>query len=382
MKTFLSAVLLALAALLAVPAFAQQQPVPPVVAAKAWVLYDATSNQFLGGENADQRSDPASLTKLMTAYVAFGAIKRGSISLDQKVTVSNRVYQVARTRDESVMFLDPRKPVTVQDLLKGAIIQSGNDACVALAELVGGSEANFVVMMNREAQRLGLTNTSFKNVTGLTEPGHQTTAHDMALLTAAIIRDFPEFFPIYSTKEFTYNNIKQANRNRLLWLDPTVDGMKTGHTEAAGWCLVATAKRGPRRLISVVLNANSDSGRAQESQKLLNFGFQAYDAVKYYSANQAVRSLKVWKGKSDTVNVGFQHDLVVSVPRDLAGAVKMQFDSQQPLLAPIAAGSKVGTLKLMLDGKPWAEYPLVALQEVPPASWFGRAWDAFQLWFK
>lgn len=380
MKKLLFAALLGLSALHAT-VFAQA-PVAPTLDAKAWLLYDATSQQVLASHNADQRSEPASLTKLMTAYVAFGALKRGTISLNQKVMISERVYKVARSREESVMFLDPKVPVSVEELLHGMIIQSGNDACVALAELVGGTVENFVAMMNREAQRLGLANTAFKNVAGLTEPGHYTTPRDLAILTAAIIRDFPEYFPIYSKKDYTYNKIKQANRNRLLWLDPTVDGMKTGHTAAAGWCLVSTAQRGPRRVISVVLGTPSDSVRAQESLKLLNFGFTAYDTVKYYSAGQSIAELPVWKGKASKVGVGFDKDLIVAVPRDRAAAVKVQFDSQQPLIAPVPAGSKVGTLKLMIDGQTWGEFPVGALQEVPQAGWFGRTWDAFRLWFK
>ena len=280
------------------------------------------------------------------------------------------------------MFIEPNRPVTVDELLHGMIIQSGNDACIALAEAIAGSEDAFVVMMNREAQRLGLKNTHFTNSTGLPNPQHYSSARDLALLTATLIRDFPEYYPIYSQKEFTYNRIKQPNRNRLLWLDPHVDGVKTGHTEAAGFCLIASATRGTRRLVSVVLGADSDASRAQEAQKLLNFGFQYYDVTKLYAANQPVSELKVYKGAESRVKAGFLTDFAPAVPKGQAAQLKVQLISQQPLVAPVGQGSRIGILKLTLGDQPYGEYQVVALETVPVAGMFGRAWDTLRLWFE
>jgi len=262
------------------------------------------------------------------------------------------------------------------------IVQSGNDACVALAEAIAGSEEAFVQMMNREAQRLGMNDTHFENATGLPHAQHYSTAYDIALLAAAIIRDFPEYYPLYSIKEFRYNNITQANRNRLLWLDSTVDGMKTGHTENAGYCLVTSAKRGERRLISVVLGTASETARATESQKLLNYGFQFYDTVRLYEKGQPVATLRVWKGSGSSVRAGFTSTLYLSLPKGQAGKLKASVVSLQPLLAPIDAGQKVGIMKLTLDGKPFRELPVVALENVPLAGLFGRGWDSLRLMLK
>jgi D-alanyl-D-alanine carboxypeptidase (penicillin-binding protein 5/6) len=283
------------------------------------------------------------------------------------------------------MFIEPNRPVTVKELLYGMIVQSGNDACIALAEVIAGSEESFVVAMNREAQRLGLKNTKFMNVTGLPDPQHYSTASDLARLTQAIIRDFPEFYPIYATKDYTYNKITQPNRNRLRWLDPTVDGVKTGQTEAAGYCLIASSKRGPRRLISVVLGAASDNARAQESLKLLHHGFVAFDAVKLYDRNFALSQLKVFKGTQNIVKAGFAEDFVLSLPKGAAvskDAIKVQLESRQPLLAPVQQGDRIATLKLTVNDKPWGEYPVVALETVPVAGIFGRAWDSIKLYFQ
>lgn len=358
--------------------FAQQPPQPPAVAAKSWLLYDFGSGQILAGLNPDERIDPASLTKLMTAYLTFSALKQKTLALHQTVPVSQRAWKALGSR----MFIEPQKPVTVEELIHGMITQSGNDACVALAEAIAGSEEVFAQMMNREAQRLGLKNTHYTNSTGLSDPQHYTTARDLATLAAAMIRDFPEYYPIYSQKEYTYNKITQPNRNRLLWLDPTVDGVKTGHTEAAGYCLIASSKRGPRRLISVVLGTASDSVRAQESQKLLNFGFQFYDSVQVYARNQAVSEFKIWKGMANTVKAGFLADLVLSLPKGQAEKLKANLVSQQPLVAPVSQGQPIGTLKLMLDDKPYGEYPVVALESVPVAGFFGRIWDTVRLWLQ
>ncbi len=357
--------------------FAQAQSfTPPVVAARAWLLLDAGSGQVLAAERPDERVEPASLTKLMTAYLTFSALRQKTISATQQVTISERAWKSTGSR----MFVEPNKPVTVDELIHGVIIQSGNDACVALAELIAGSEELFVQMMNREAQRLGLKNSHFMNATGLPDPQHYTTARDLSILATAIIRDFPEYFPIYSQKEYRYNNITQPNRNRLLWQDPSVDGMKTGHTDSAGYCLVATAKRGPRRLLSVVLGTASDTMRAQESQKLLNFGFQFYDSVQLYRKDQVISEFKVWKGTSNSVKAGFPYDFVLSLPHGMASRLKASLVSQQPLVAPIAQGASIGTLQLTLDDKPWASFPIQALEPVPVAGFFGRMWDSVRLW--
>lgn len=364
--------------LLVLPTLAFAQLTPPPVAARAWLLLDVGSGQVLTAENPDQRIEPASLTKLMTAYLAFAAVKGKTLTLDQTIPVSPKAWKVPGSK----MFIEPQTPVTVKELLHGMIVQSGNDACVALAEAIAGSEEAFAQLMNKEAARLGLKNTHFENATGLPHPSHLTTVRDLSVLATALIRDFPEFYSIYSVKEYTYNKIKQPNRNRLLFLDPTVDGVKTGHTDSAGYCLIASAKRNERRLVSVVVGTTSDSVRAQESQKLLNWGYLAYDTVKVYSANQAVNEPRVWKGKENTVKAGFLNDFVLSVPKGDADKLKANVVSQQPLLAPIAKGQQIGTLQLSLGDKPIGEYPLVAIDEVPQAGWFGRLWDALRLWIK
>jgi len=280
------------------------------------------------------------------------------------------------------MFIEPRKPVTVGELLRGMIVQSGNDACIALAEAVGGSEEAFVQRMNLEARRLGLANTHYMNATGMPDPQHYSTARDLARLVQALIRDFPEYYPIYAQKEFTYNRITQPNRNRLLWLDPSVDGVKTGHTEAAGFCLIASGKRGPRRLISVVLGADSDALRAQEAQRLLNHGFQNFEPVRLYIRAQPISQLKVFKGGSGVVPAGFLDDFILSLPKGMTDRMKVQLYSQQPLLAPVEQGQRVATLKLFLDDKLFGEYPVVALETIPVAGIVGRAWDTLMLWFQ
>lgn len=353
-------------------------PAVPPIAAKAYVLLDFTSGQPLVMHNPHERVEPASLTKLMTAYLVFNALKQKTIKPDQVVPVSERAWRAEGSR----MFIEPRKPVTVDELIRGMIVQSGNDACIALAEVIAGSEEIFAQMMSREAQRLGMKNTSFMNSTGLPHPQHYSTAHDLALLAAAIVRDFPEHYPLYSLREFRYNNITQANRNRLLWLDSTVDGMKTGYTENAGYCLVTSARRGERRLISVVLGTASESVRASESQKLLNYGFQFYDSVRLYEKNQPVATLQVWKGSSNSVKAGFTGDFYLALPKGQADRIKASVESLQPLLAPISAGQQVGVMKLTLDGKPFRELPVVALETVPLAGIFGRGWDSLRLFFK
>ena len=364
--------------LLPLLAMAQQLPTPPALAAKSWLLIESGSGQELASQAADERLEPASLTKLMTAYLTFAALKQGTIKIDQMVTVSERAWKAEGSR----MFIQIGTQVKVDDLIKGMIVQSGNDACVALAEAIAGNEEVFAEMMNREAQRLGMKSTSFRNAAGMPDPQHYTTARDLAKLAGALIRDFPEdYAKYYSIKEFRYNNITQPNRNRLLWIDPTVDGVKTGHTEAAGYCLISSAKRGPRRLLSIVVGTQSDKARAQESLKLLNYGFQFYDAVPLYTKDQVVSTLKVWKGKESTVKAGFTQDFIISVPKGFAPRLKSELVSKQPLMAPVSAGQVVATLRVTLDGKPYGDYPVLAIDAVPLAGIFGRAIDTMRLWF-
>jgi D-alanyl-D-alanine carboxypeptidase (penicillin-binding protein 5/6) len=357
---------------------AQPMPTPPALAAKAWLLVESASGQELAAQGAEERIEPASLTKLMSAYLIFDAIKQGTIKLAQKVLVSEKAWRTPGSR----MFIKVNTQVSVEDLIKGMIVQSGNDASVALAEAVAGSEDDFAQMMNREAQRLGMKNTNFRNASGMPDPEHYTTARDLAVLTDALIREFPnEYAKYYSIKEFRYNNITQPNRNRLLQLDPTVDGVKSGHTEAAGYCLIASSKRGDRRLLSIVTGTASDAARTRESLKLLNYGFQSYDAVRLYTKDQPVSNLKVWKGAASTVKAGFRNDFVVAVPKGLASRIKTELSSQQPLMAPVAVGQPVGTLWISLDGKPYANFPVEAIEAVPVAGVFGRMIDTIRLWF-
>lgn len=356
---------------------------PPTIAAKSWLLLDTTSNQIIGSENPQMRVEPASLTKIMTAYLVFQALRDKKLSLDQTVNVSVNAWKV--DKDSSKMFIDPKTPVTISDLLYGLIVQSGNDASVALAEAVAGTEEAFTDLMNREAQRMGLKETHFANSHGLPSPQNYSTAYDLARLAQQLITEFPDYYKtFYSTKSFTYNKITQPNRNRLLWLDPTVDGMKTGRTAAAGYCLISSAARpngsGQRRLIAVVIGSNSDQVRAQESLKLLNWGFLNFDTVKLYAKDQAIGTPEVWKGSQSTIKVGFNRDLFVTLPKGSAAKLKPQLDRKDPMVAPIEENAQIGTLKMMLDGKPIAEFPVLALETVNQASIFGRAWDSMRLW--
>jgi len=382
MKKLLAAV----AASILVMSAAGAQTVPaPTIAAKSWLLLDATSGQIIAAQDPSARIEPASLTKIMTAYVTFRAIQDKKISVDQMVNVSVRAWKVDNS--SSKMFIDPATPVKIQDLLYGLMVQSGNDAAVALAEAVAGDEGTFVTLMNREAQRMGLKNTKFANPHGLPSPDNYSTAQDLSVLAAHVIKDFPEFYKIDSVKQFTYNKITQQNRNRLLWLDPTVDGMKTGHTDAAGYCMIASARRpngstGERRLISVVIGAASDAIRTQESQKLLNWGYQNFDTVKLYSKGQPVDTPEVWKGTKPNVKIGFAQDVLVTVPKGVAGKLKPVLERKDPLVAPLALNGRVGTLKMTVDGKPLLVLPVVSLEEVPAASFFGRTWDSIRLMTK
>lgn len=381
MKKFIAA--LATSVLMLSAAVAQTLP-PPTIAAKSWLLLDATSGQIIASQDPNLRIEPASLTKIMTAYVVFGALRDKKVTLNQMVNVSTRAWKVDSS--SSKMFIDPATPVSISDLLHGLMIQSGNDAAVALAEAVAGDESAFVVMMNKEAERMGLKSTRFANPHGLPSPDNYSTAQDLSVLAKRVILDFPEFYKIDSVKSFTYNKITQQNRNRLLWLDPTVDGMKTGHTEAAGYCMIASARRpngtGERRLITVVLGTNSDSTRTQESQKLLNWGFQNFDTVKLYSKGQAIATPEIWKGSKSEVKIGFTSDVLVTVPKGVAAKLKPVLERKDPLVAPLAQNSRVGSLKMMVDGKPLLDLPVVALETVEEASIFGRAWDSIRLWMK
>ncbi len=375
MRSILLLLLSGLAPVLLAQPAASPVPPAPAITAKAYVLLDFHSGQTLAAHESLARVEPASLTKLMTAYLTFAALKEKKLRPDQAVPVSERALRTEGSR----MFIEPRKPVTVDELVRGMIVQSGNDACIALAEAIAGSEEAFVGMMNREAQRLGLKNTLFANSTGLPHAQHYSTAQDLALLAAAVIRDFPEHYPLYSEKEYRYNSITQANRNRLLWTDPAVDGMKTGYTENAGYCLVTSARRGERRLVSVLLGAASESARAAESQKLLNHGFLAYDGVRLYAGKQPVATVPVYKGAANSIKAGFINDLQVALPAGSRDKLQATVHSTQPLIAPISVGQAIGTMKITLGGQPYREIPVVALENVPVAGIFGRGWDALRL---
>ena len=379
MSPFRHIVILSLGLICAAQALAQQLPVPPALAAKSWLLLETGSGQVLTAEKPDERIEPASLTKLMTAYLTFAALRQKTIALDTPVTVSQKAWKTGGSK----MFIRVDTQVPVEDLIKGMIVQSGNDACVALAEAIAGSEENFAQMMNREAKRLGMNASNFTNSTGLPDPQLYTTARDLATLSSALIRDFPEEYKkYYSMKEFRYNSITQPNRNRLLFMDSSVDGVKTGHTEAAGYCLISSALRDQRRLLSVVLGTKSDATRASESLKLLNWGFQSYDAVTLFAKDQPVATLRVWKGTQKTVKAGFDRALSIAVPRGYADKVKSEFTAQPRLMAPIQAGQQLGTLKVSIDGKLYSEYPVLALENVGLIGIFGRTIDSVLLWFE
>ncbi len=375
----------------ALPALAQM-PEPPEVAAKAYLLMDVTTGQVLAARDPDQPVEPASLTKLMTAYLVFDALKAGKISLAQTFPVSERAWKMPGSR----MFIDPKMQVPVEDLIKGMIVQSGNDATVALAEGVGGSLERFVKMMNEQARALGMKNSSFKNPEGLTEAGHVTTARDLATLSTSLMRNFPEYVPYYAIQRYRYPGTPAANdtnRNLLLFRDPSVDGLKTGHTSAAGYCLVATSRRqvsglgegplGQRRLLSVLLGATSENARAAESQKLLNWGYTAFDTVRLFPAGQPVATPQVWKGKSAVVRLGRPEGVVVSVPAGEGARLKTDIARPEPLVAPFTRGQPLGTLRVSLSsGATVAELPLSVLENVEESGIFGRAWDAVRLWIQ
>ena len=359
---------------------------PPEIAARNYMLVDVTANQVLASKDVDAQIEPASLTKLMTAYLVFDALRAKKLSLEQRLPVSERAWKMPGSR----MFIDPKMQVPVDDLIKGMIVQSGNDATMALAEGVGGTAENFVRLMNEQAKALGMSGTSYRNPEGLTEPGHLTTARDLSILSMRLMRDFPQYMHYYSTKEYRYEGTPAANsknRNLLLFRDPSVDGLKTGHTNAAGYCLVATAQRempnvGGRRLLSIVLGASSENARANESQKLLNWGYTAYDAVKLFEAGQAMEEVPVWKGSQSTIKLGREAATVVTVPGGSSGKLSTRIERQEPLVAPITKGQQVGTLHVLLGQESVAQLPVFALEEVPEGGFLRRAWDAIRLWVR
>ena len=378
--------LLALVLALFTAAVSAQALPAPEIAARNYILVDLSSNQVLAEHDADQPADPASLTKLMTAYLVFNAIKDKKLSLEQQLPVSRRAWD-ERKYGGSLMFIDTTMTPTVDELLHGEIIQSGNDASVALAEGVAGSVEAFVGMMNRQAEAWGLKNTHFKNVTGLTEAGHQSSARDIAFVAAKIIQEHPDFYKYYAIRQYTYNKIKQDNRNMLLGRDPTVDGMKTGYTEAAGYCLAASAVRefpnGKRRLVTVVLGTASREARASESQKLLNWGWLAWDSMRLFDAGKPVATVPVWKGARPEARLGAAGPIYVTVPKGEGDKLKTTIERTDPLVAPLTQGQRVGTLKVTTaSGAKVADVPLVVMEPVELAGLVGRAWDAIRLWIK
>ncbi len=349
---------------------------PPALAVKAYLLKDFNSGTIIAANKKDERIEPASLTKIMTAYLTFDAIEHGRLKLNQILPLSEKAWKI----EGSKMFIDPKVPVTVDELLHGMIIQSGNDASITLAIGVSGSEEQFADMMNKQAIKLGMTSTHFTNATGLPDKNHYTTAQDLMTLATALIRDFPqEYKRLYSVKEYTYNKITQPNRNRLLWLDPNVDGMKTGHTDTAGYCLIASSKHDSTRLISVVLGAENESMRAIESQKLLNYGFQFFESTLVYKQNQAINTLRVYKGQDKTMVATVSNDFYLTLPKGDYAQVKASMTSQQPLIAPIKVGQTIGKITFSLDGKTINEQALVAAKNVDEAGFFGRIADSIRL---
>ena len=386
--------LLFVAALVVSPLSQAQVPQAPEIAARSYLLLDVTANQILAAKDIDLPVEPASLTKLMSEYLVFDALRSKKISLKQTFGVSERAWKMPGSR----MFIDPKMQVPVEDLIKGMVVQSGNDATMALAEGVGGTAEHFVQLMNEQAKALGMKSTSYKNPEGLTEPGHTTTARDLSILATRLMQDFPDYVAYSGLKKYRYPGTpasNDTNRNTLLFRDPSVDGLKTGHTEAAGYCLIATAKRdfpnlgaggtaGGRRLLSIVLGTSSDSARSSESQKLLNWGYTAYEAVKLFDAGQTVVAPEVWKGASSTVKLGQPQAIVVAVPAGSAPKLKTQVARPEPLVAPFSRGQRIGTLKITSGDNPvaLAEVPLLALETVEEAGIFGRAWDAVRLWIR
>ncbi len=361
--------------------FVFPKPVPPTIDAKSWLLIDMNSGQVLSENAADERLEPASLTKLMTAYLTFDAIKQGTLQLNQLINISENAWRTGGSK----MFVRVNTQVTVEDLIKGMIVQSGNDACVALAEGIAGNEENFAQMMNNQAKRLGMTASQFKNATGLPNPEHYTTARDLSILTTALINDFPEFYKkYYSIKEFTYNNIKQPNRNRLLWLDESVDGVKTGFTDNAGYCLISSANRDNRRVLSVLLGAKSANGRINESAKLLNWGYVAYDSVQIVPANKVLANLRVWKGEKNEITAKANQAINLVIPKGYANKVQYNFvpvtgdenNGGEKLVAPIVKGQILGKIVVSIENKTFMEIPVKSDEQIEQGSLWRRFIDS------
>ena len=359
------------------PPKAMPTPAAPTLGANSYILMDFNSGDVLVESNPDMRVEPASITKVMTSYVVFTELKAGNIKLEDLVNVSEIAWRTGGSR----MFIEPLMEVTVEQLIKGMVIQSGNDASVALAEHLAGSEDAFAGLMNHYAQQLGMTNSHFMNATGLPHEEHYTTARDVALLSVALIDHFPEYYPWYSEKEYSFNNIRQHNRNNLLWRDPAVDGLKTGHTQAAGYCLASSAKRDGMRLVSVVLGSSSESSRVSESQTLLNYGFRFFETVQLYKAGQELAQGKVWKGEGEQIRLGIQDELFVTIPRGRYDDLDAQVEMRPELIAPIAEGEEVGQISIRLEDDEIASRGLVALESINEAGFFGRTWDGMSMWF-
>ncbi|WP_106477143.1 D-alanyl-D-alanine carboxypeptidase family protein [Phytohalomonas tamaricis] len=349
-------------------------PSPPSLAAKAWVLMDAKSGRILVENNADERVPPASLTKMMTAYIAEYEMDKGNLAPDDQVRISENAWRTGGSR----MFLRVGTYASVNDLMQGIVIQSGNDASVAMSEHIAGSEDAFAQLMNQHAKMMGLKNTHFMNPTGLPNPDHYSSAHDLAIIARHIIEDYPGHYKLYSEKYFTYNDIRQPNRNLLLWRDKTVDGLKTGHTEEAGYCLVASAKQEDTRLIAVVLGTNSEEARAQETQKLLSYGFRYYKSQKLYDKGAVLNEARVWGGAQNQVKLGVDHEVYLTVPSQNDDQLAARMNVQQNLEAPIEAGKQYGTLQVVQGDEVIHEEPLVALEAVEQGGFFKRIWDSVQ----
>lgn len=352
-------------------------PSPPQIAGSSYVLMDPKSGRIIMEENSHERLPPASLTKMMTAYIVERELDEGRIAMSDMVPISVNAWKTEGSRT----FVREGTQVSVEDLLRGVIIQSGNDASVALAEFVAGSEDAFVDIMNQQAQLLGMKDTNFENATGLPSPDHFSTAYDLAMLAQAIINDYPENYPLYAEKHFTYNNIRQPNRNSLLWRDDSVDGLKTGHTEEAGYCLVASAKRNDTRLIAVVMGTNSSEARAQEIQKMLNYGFRYYESERLFQSGQELIEARVWGGQTDQLSVGMTEDVYVTIPRGSRNDLESTVDLDSVIKAPIKVGDELGRVKVSYNGEVLVDQPVLALTEIPEGGFFKRIWDAIKLFF-
>jgi len=363
----------------ALPLGAAPLPVPsaPPLKAPSFLLVDFDSGAVLASKEPDKRVEPASITKVMTSYIVFKELSEGKIQLADTTTVSEKAWRMQGSR----MFIEVGKQVTVEELLEGMIVQSGNDASVALAEFVAGSEEAFVQLMNHQAEQLGMSNTHFTNSTGLPRAKHYMSTSDIATLSRAMIRDFPTYYAWYAEKNYTYNGIKQSNRNTLLYRDPSVDGIKTGHTESAGYCLVSSAKRDKMRLIAVVVGTKSEKARASESQSLLNYGFRFYETHRLYGAGEALARARVWKGAQQEVPLGLADDLFVTIPRGRYKSLKASMALKTDILAPAHKGQELGSVNIALSGEPFTQRPLIALQDIAEGNIMQRTMDAVRLWF-